>query len=110
MIEALLLPVAAFYLLWALYIIVMSLQRARRDGTLSMPALILGAPLIVAGVALDAILNLTIMSAVMLERPKEWLVTARLKRHCGQPTWRGAIARWMCQNLLDTFDPDGRHC
>jgi len=100
----------AAYLLWALYIIVMSLQRARRDGTLSMPALILGAPLIVAGVALDAILNLTIMSAVMLERPKEWLVTARLKRHCGQPTWRGAIARWMCQNLLDTFDPDGRHC
>lgn len=100
----------ASYLLWALYIIVMSLQRARRDGTLSMPALILGAPLIVAGVALDAILNLTIMSAVMLERPKEWLVTARLKRHCGQPTWRGAIARWMCQNLLDTFDPDGRHC
>lgn len=100
----------AAYLLWALYIIVMALQRARRDGTLSMPALILGAPLIVAGVALDAILNLTIMSAVMLERPKEWLVTARLKRHCGQPTWRGAIARWMCQNLLDTFDPDGRHC
>lgn len=110
MIEALLFPVAAFYLLWALYIIVMSLQRARRDGTLSMPALILGAPLIVAGVVLDAIVNLTVMSVLMLELPREWLVTARLKRHCGMGTRRGSIARWMCQNLLDTFDPDGRHC
>lgn len=100
----------AFYLLWALYIVVMALQRARRAGTLSKAALALGAPLIVAGVLLDIAVNLLLMTVLMLEWPREWLVTARLKRHCGQPTWRGAVAGWMCHHLLDTFDPDGRHC
>lgn len=103
-------PFAAFYALWALYIVVMALQRAKRAGTLSTTALVMGAPLIVCGLVLDALVNIILMTVLLLEWPKEWLVTARLKRHCGQPTWRGAIARWMCQNLLDTFDPDGRHC
>ena len=107
---SLLYAAGAFYLLWALYIVVMALQRARRAGVLSTPALVMGSPLLVCGVVLDALVNATLMTALLLEWPREWLVTARLKRHCGQPTWRGAIARWMCQNLLDTFDPDGRHC
>lgn len=107
---SLLYAAGAFYLLWALYIVVMALQRAKRAGTLPLPSLILGFPLIVAGVVLDALVNIFVMTALLWERPKEWLVTARLKRHCGQPTWRGKIATWICHNLLDAFDPDGRHC
>lgn len=101
---------AALYGLWALYIIVMALQRARRAGTLSRAAFALGAPLIVAGVLLDVLVNMVLMTALLLEWPREWLVTARLKRHCGADTWRGAVARWVCHKLLDAFDPDGRHC
>lgn len=107
---ALLYPVAVLYLLWALYVIVMALQRARRAGTLSPVALALGLPLIAAGVALDALVNITVMSVLLLERPREWLVTARLKRHIGAGGWRASVCAWLCHHLLDAFDPDGRHC
>lgn len=100
----------AFYLLWALYIVAMALQRARRAGVLTTTALVMGSPLIVCGVLLDALVNATLMTALLLEWPREWLVTTRLKRHCGADTWRGAVARWVCHKLLDAFDPDGRHC
>lgn len=107
---SLLTPFIAFYALWALYIVVMALQRARLAGTLSKAALVLGAPMIVAGIVLDALVNIFIMTVLLMELPKEWLVTARLKRHCGQSGWRGNISRWICHKLLDAFDPDGRHC
>lgn len=101
---------SSVYLLWGLYIIVMALQRAKRAGTLPLASLVLGTPLIIAGVILDALVNIVVMTIVLLDRPREWLVTARLKRHCGQPTWRGKVSKWICHNLLDAFDPDGKHC
>ena len=45
------------------------------------------------------------------ERPREWLVTKRLQRHIAARTgWRCTLAAWICDRVLDPFDPRGEHC
>ena len=101
--------VAAFYLLWAIYLAVMNLARAKDAGTLSRTALILGTPLLLIGFALDVLLNLTAMTLLLLELPRELTVSERLCRHnLGPDGWRRNVARW-AEQLLDPFDPDGNH-
>jgi len=98
-----------FYATWLFYLAVMNLKRAKDAGTLSTTALVMGYPLLLIGLALDCLLNLTVMTVLLLELPKELLVTARLKRHAPEQTWRGSVARWLAKHLLDTFDPSGKH-
>lgn len=100
--------VGALYVLWVIFLSVMTLFRARREGTLSKPALVLGSPVLVAGYALDIAGNV-VMTIPMLELPREWFVTTRLKRHKYAQNFRGRIARWLAAHLLDPFDPRGRH-
>lgn len=100
--------VGGIYLLWVLYLAVMNLGKARAAGQLTRTALILGTPLLYFGYIVDAIVNVTIMTAIMLEFPMETTVTARLQRHKDEPGWRGAIARWFAP-LLDPYDPRGHH-
>lgn len=99
------------YLLWFLYLGVMNLKRAYDAGTLPETAYCLGLPLLGIGYLYDALMNLTVMTVLMLELPRELLVTARVSRHqrCSSG-WRYRIAHWMCKNLLDPFDPSGCHC
>ena len=108
------LPVLAFgliYLLWVLYLAVMNLQRARDAGLLSRPAYVLGLPLLYAGLLVDCATNLTVITVVLLELPRELLVTARLERHIRDGSgWRKLVAGWFCENLLNQFDPSGCHC
>lgn len=100
----------AIYLLWTLYLAVMNLMRARDSGTLSRPAYYLGLPLLYGGLLADCFVNTFVMTVLLLELPHEWLVTARLSRHIhdGQG-WRKSVALWFGGNLLDTFDPSGKH-
>lgn len=103
------------YVLWIFYLAVMPLLRAYTTKTISLPAKILGIPIMVTMLTIDAIVNIVVMTVMMLELPREWLVTQRLTRWCcvevgGDYTWRHKIARWICVQLLDTFDPSGRHC
>ena len=100
----------SLYGLWVFYLAVMSLQRALQNGTLSQPAKVLGTPVLVIGLILDALCNIVIMTILLLEFPQEWLVTKRLSRHIKKPGWRCQVAYWICSNLLDTFDPSGKHC
>jgi hypothetical protein len=102
----------AVYLLWLFYLAVMSLFRARANGTLSLPAKVLGYPILIVGVLLDALVNLTVLTIVFAERPYEWLVTKRLTRHGKYGGgWRRTVANWICSHLLNPFDPDQRgHC
>ena len=97
------------YLLWPTYIAAMQLLRARDEGRLGAVASKLAIPIIVAGYALDVAVNATFFTALFLEAPHELTVTDRLKRHIADNTWRGRIARWFARELLDTFDPSGRH-
>ena len=101
------------YALWLFYLAAMNLIRAKEVGTLSRPAYWLGLPLIVLGVVLDWLVNFTVCIVLFSDLPANWseLVTGRLKRYAydTSQTWRRALAIWMGKNLLDTFDPSGKH-
>jgi len=101
---------AAVYTLWLFYLAVMSLKRARDAGTLRPVARAFGTPVLLLGLLIDFLVNVTVMSFLLLELPRERTVTARLTRHCCADSWRGRFSHWFCTELLDAFDPSGRHC
>lgn len=101
--------VTAVYGLWAIFLAVMNLKRARDAELLGPVAYAMGVPLLALGYVLDAIVNWTVFSLAFAEVPHEMTVTYRLKRHIADPGWRGRLARWLAAHLLDPFDPDGRH-
>ena len=98
----------ATYLLWVLYLAVMNLKRARDMGLLTKPAHALGIPLLFTGLLLDFLVNVFVMTVILLELPRETLVTTRLKRHNKGTGWRQKVAAWF-EQFLDPFDPDGDH-
>lgn len=96
---------------WGLYVLVMGLYRAKLKGTLTREAYIMGWPYYAIGLIVDIVANLTVFSVLMLELPRELLVTSRLKRHRESGTgWRHDFALFICENLLDPLDPTGEHC
>jgi hypothetical protein len=99
------------WLFWAMYVLVMGLYRAKLSKKLSKVSLVLGAPWLVIGVLMDIVANITLASLIFLEPPRELLVTKRLQRYNGgDHGWRTTLATWVCNHLLDVFDPDGDHC
>lgn len=106
-------PIYAFlltYALWVFYLAVMNLARAKRAGTLSKPALWLGTPVLLAGYVLDFLTNVLVCTVVFLDLPRETTVTARLKRYAAGPDgWRLSVTLWLADDLLDDFDPSGKH-
>lgn len=109
MLTTTLIGAAATYLLWLMYLAVMSLMRAYEAGALSKPAFALGLPALAVGYTLDVLVNAIVFSALFGELPREWTVTARLQRHAKAGGWRGKVASWIGDHLLDDFDPDGKH-
>lgn len=102
---------AGMYLLWLLYLAVMSLFRAKKENKLTKPAYLLALPILYAGYLTDFLVNVIICTVLFLEPPKELLVTARVSRHKKEGHgYRKFIATWICVNLLDGFDPKGCHC
>ena len=102
--------VAYTYAFFAVYILVMGIQRAHLSGRLVGPIKWLCMPMVGVGYAMDAFANLTLASLLFLERPHEWLVTARLQRHMLGNGWRAKLAHLICDHLLDPLDPSGDHC
>ena len=100
---------ALIWLTWLLYVAVMALKRCRDAGLLTLPMKLLGYPLLFIGLFCDFLLNMTVCSLLFADIPREWLVTARLKRHAKDGTWRGSIARWIAVKLLNALDPSGKH-
>lgn len=97
------------YALWVFYLAVMNLKRVQDSGKLTKTAYALGLPILVLGLAIDALVNTLVMTVVLFEPPKELTVTARLKRHNRESTgWRKDVARWF-EPILDPFDPSGDH-
>lgn len=87
----------------------MALIRAKSEGALSTSAKVLGYPVVGVGLALDFALNMTVFAVLFVDPPREKLVTARLRRLSANKGWRGKMARWFAAELLDPFDPSGRH-
>lgn len=104
--------ILSLYVLWIFYLAVMSLYRAKKENKLTRTALILGYPILIVGALLDFIINITFFSILLVEIPKEFLVTQRLTRHIESKSgYRFKLSKWICNNLLDLFDPNHEgHC
>lgn len=98
------------WLFYVFYLACMSLVRGHQAGTLTLASKLLGYPIIAAGLAIDVFMNAFVFTIIFLERPREWLVTDRLKRHIKQHTLRAKLARFLCNEILSPFDPSGDHC
>jgi len=91
----------------------MGIYRAHLDNRLSNFLLVICAPAVILGVIFDVVANLTIASVVFRKLPREWLVTTRLKKIQDNPlehVHNKALAKYICENMLDIFDPTGNHC
>ena len=109
MTKAILIGIGSTYALWVFYLAVMNLKRAKDAGMLTRTAAVLGYPVLFVGWILDAFVNVFVLTVVMLELPRELLVTTRLKRHNRYGHgWRKSFARWF-EPLLDPYDPSGDH-
>ena len=99
----------ATYALYVFYAAVMNIKRVRDAGKLTWVGKVLGYPTLVIGLVLDLFVNLTLMTIVLLELPRELTVTSRLKRHHKESTgWRLAVVKFF-EPVLDPLDPSGDH-
>ena len=99
----------SLYLLWIFYLAVMNLKQAKDLNKLSKTALYFGTPVLVLGLIADFICNILI-SLIFVDLPRETTVTARLKRYAkGSDSWRKRFTLWFADDLLDDFDPTGKH-
>lgn len=106
----------ASLVLWVLYVAIMSMRARLR--WLPRPARIIGNFVLLGGVLVDIGYNLVPGTVLFLQLPRQWLLTARLQVILRDGELRGpwflrawprrAIARWLCDNLIEPFDPG--HC
>lgn len=95
---------------WGGYLSVMHLKAARRAGVLTPASKVLGYPWLIFFMLVDVLFNIVIGTVIFLELPRELLFTSRVSRLNDRGGWRGGLAKWFCRELLDPFDPSGRHC
>jgi hypothetical protein len=111
---AVLWTLAYLYGFWLLYVLIMGFYRAWLARKLTLTAKVLAAPALIVGYLVDLFANWTLATAWFLEFPKRplELVTDRLSRYIGlqEDCWHKEHAVWVCQNLLDYFDPHDKHC
>jgi len=97
--------------LWVLYVLAMSLYKARARGRLTGWKLWAGYAFVAVAYVIDVIYNATIASLLFWELPHEWTVTMRCNRHIETGSgWRYKLAAALCRYLLDPFAPEGTHC
>ena len=94
---------------WILYLAVMNVARVR-DQLHWFAKLNAYFILLPAGYAVDFVMNLVVCLAFW-RLPRDLLLTGTLKRAIiNEDNWRCDVAAWICERLLNQFDPKGRHC
>lgn len=100
---------ALFVLCWILYLAIMSLAK-HKDRLHPVAKFHAYFVILPVGYVVDALLNL-LVCAIFLRVPRDWLLTGTLKRTIATDDgWRCATAAWICEHLLNQFDPKGKHC
>ncbi len=103
------LSLAITYGLYVFYCAVMNIKRVRDMGKLTKLGMAFGYPTLVIGLVLDLLVNVFVMTIIMVELPREFTVTSRLKRHNANSTgWRLAVVKFF-EPVLDPLDPSGDH-
>ena len=113
MTEIILYSVIYLYIFWVLFIAIMGCYRAHLDKRLIGVTKLLAYPLVIIGFTFDVICQYTIATVLFLDFANngEYLVTSRLQRYVALNNgWRCKLANYICNNLLDVFDPSGNHC
>jgi len=100
---------ASIFLLWVFYLAVMSLARVKDATGLNRQSERLGTLVLIIGYLLDFNANIGVMTALLLEWPRETTVTARLKRHNKAGIGWGAKVARAFEPILDPYDPSGDH-
>lgn len=100
--------IGLFYITLTFYLAVMNLSRHK--DSLDKTQKIIFFPIVLVGYILDVLFRITVGSVILLDVSPNLLFTAVLQRHVNKDTRRGKIARFICQKLLDRFDPSGNHC
>lgn len=98
---------AAAYLLWLLFLVVMALKHAHDAGLLNRTALVLAIPAIGVAVPLDIAFNWTI--GLLLGVTPDLTFSQKCGRLKQGDDWRAPVACWICSTLLDPFQIGG-HC
>lgn len=104
---------AWLYAFWCLYVAFMGFYRAHLSGRLNGVSKILAYPIVLFCLFVDFVFQYTVFTFVFMDLPKagEHLVSLRLRRYvAGADGWRKDTANYICDNLLDMFDPSGNHC
>lgn len=109
--HAILISLIYLWVFWAMYVLVMGIYRAHLQKRLNVVTTVLSVPFVLLGYIMDIVANLTFATVVFFEWPREWLVTTRMKRYINEKhSWRCKLSSWVCDHLLDMFDPSGNHC
>ncbi len=96
---------------WLFYLAVMHLlpHKDKLHPVAKAHAIVLGG----IALALDVLLNVIVGTLAFAKLPQDWLLTNRLRRYLhdeSEAAWRRKLAGWICESLLDQFDPSGCHC
>ncbi len=109
--------VVYIWIFWLAYVVIMGFYRAYLDKRLNSVTFAMASPVLVVGYVLDMLCQYTLASLLFWDWPESWLkermVTSRLQRYTKQGPaagWRYKVATYICDNLLDPFDPTGDHC
>ena len=95
---------------YALYVASITLYAHRKD--VNWCVYLIGAPVLICMVLIDVFAQLTLCTIIFLDLPQEWMVTLRLRRYKLQENmnWRKKAAQFVCEKLLNPFDPTKEHC
>lgn len=101
----------SIWALWALYVFTMGCYRAYLSGRLSGISKVMAYPIVAVAYSVDILVNVTVATIIFLDPPREFMLTSRLRRYIKSSTdWRFVTAKYICDNLLDIFDPKDYHC
>jgi len=113
-------PLTAVVYIWAFwlaYVVIMGFYRAYLAKRLNSVTFVMATPVLIVGYLLDMLCQYTLATLLFWDAPASWLkerlVTSRLQRYVAQGEaagWRNKVAVYICDNLLDPFDPTGNHC
>lgn len=97
-------PIALF-ILWAMFVVVMTMAQLRGAGRLSQLMIDVGLSMVAVGLVWDVLCNIFIASVVFLELPLEATVSARLHRLVATDGWRAKLAIWFAEVTMNPFCP-----
>lgn len=101
------------YLFYLGFALAVSVYRQWLKGALNPLNKVLFAPVLITFIVLDVVLNYTIFLVLLGPAPpKCYTISTRLAeyRKVQDGSWNDWIANFICEKLLNTVDPIGKHC